>query len=106
MPDGDTSPSSIVAYPGNPGGVHVVARELFGGLGVSTNVNGSGTWSSAQLITTGIFQPGGVMGDPSVTMNDGSVNIAVEDYQGNLDFYWEDSSGAYHQELVDTAANL
>jgi hypothetical protein len=35
MPDGDVTASSIVAYPGNPGGVNVVAAELFGGLGVS-----------------------------------------------------------------------
>jgi hypothetical protein len=104
MPDGDTGASSIVAY---PGGVHVVARELFGYLGVSTNVNGSGTWASTQVINKELFSPGiTVVGDPSVTMNDGSVNIAVEDDEGDLDFYWQDSSGASHQETVDTAANL
>jgi hypothetical protein len=43
---------------------------------------------------------------PSITMNDGSVNIAVEGYLGDLWFYWQDSSGAFHQETVDTAANL
>ena len=26
--------------------------------------------------------------------------------QGNLVFYWEDISGAFHEETVDTAANL
>jgi hypothetical protein len=39
-------------------------------------------------------------------MNDGSVNIADEDTNGNLYFYWQDSSGNFHQELVDTAADL
>ena len=46
------------------------------------------------------------MGDPSITMNDGSVNIATEDVYGNLSFFWQDSSGAFHEETVDTAANL
>jgi hypothetical protein len=47
-----------------------------------------------------------VVGDPSITMNNGSENIAFEDLNGNLDFAWEDSSGAFHLETVDTAANL
>jgi hypothetical protein len=109
MPDGDTSASSIVAYPGlpgTPGGVHVVAREIFGYLGVSSSVGGTGTWTSTQVINTGLSQLQGVGGVPSITMNDGSVNIAVEGYPGDLWFYWQDSSGAFHQETVDTAANL
>jgi len=103
MPDGDTGASSIVAYAGR---VYVVARELFGYMGVSTSVGDSGTWTSTQVIWQGLNQLVGVSGVPSITMNDGSVNIAVEDGQGNLVFYWEDISGAFHEETVDTAANL
>jgi hypothetical protein len=104
MPDGDTGASSIVAY---AGGVYVVARELFGYMGVSTSVGDSGTWTSSQVIYKGLFSPGlTVVGNPSVTINDGSVNIATEDVYGNLSFFWQDSSGAFHQETVDTAANL
>src|SRR5580704_5657836 len=103
MPDGDTGASSIVAYAGS---VYVVARELFGYMGVSTSVGDSGTWTSNQVIWQSLNKLVGVAGVPSITMNDGSVNIAVEDGQGNLVFYWEDSSGAFHEETVDTSANL
>ena len=104
MPDGDVSASSIVAYAGR---AYVVANELFGYMGVSTSVGDSGTWTSSQVIYKGLFSPGlTVVGDPSVTINDGSVNIATEDVYGNLSFFWQDSSGAFHQETVDTAANL
>jgi hypothetical protein len=104
MPDGDTGPSSIVA---NGGSVYVAAREIFGGLGVSTSVGDSGWWTSSQAIYTGLFSPGlTAVGDPSVTVNNGSVNIAIEDVYGNLSFFWQDSSGVFHQETVDTADNL
>jgi hypothetical protein len=103
MPDGDTGASSIVAYAGS---VYVVARELFGYMGVSTSVGDSGTWTSNQVIWQSLNKLVGVGGVPSITMNDGSVNIAVEDGQGNLVFYWEDSSGTFHEETVDTSANL
>src|ERR1700689_4515796 len=103
MPDGDTGASSIVAY---AGGVYVVARELFGYMGVSTSVGDSGTWTSTQVIWQSLNKLVGVSGVPSITMNDGSVNIVVEDGQGNLVFYWEDSSGAFPEETVDTAAKL
>ena len=39
-------------------------------------------------------------------MNGGLVNIAVVALGGDLDFWWQDSSGTWHQETVDTAANL
>jgi hypothetical protein len=106
MPGGDDTASSIVAYPGNPGGVHVVAGELFGYMDVSTNVNGSGTWTSVDVIQGAPSAPGKTAGNPSITMNDGSVNIAVEGEPGDLWFFWQDSSGAFHQETVDTSANL
>ena len=44
--------------------------------------------------------PGTVASNPSITVNNGSVNIAVEGDTGDLWFYWEDSSGAFHQETV------
>jgi hypothetical protein len=72
---------------------------------VSTNVNGSGTWTWTALYNNSPTAPIAV-GDPAITMNNGSENIAFEDANGNLDFYWEDSSGAFHGETVDTAANL
>src|SRR5580704_2240833 len=106
VPGGDLNDPSIVAYPGNPGGVHVVARGLLGDSpGVSTDVNGSGTWTWTALYNNSPTAPIAV-GDPAITMNNGSENIAFEDINGNLDFYWEDSSGAFHGETVDTAANL
>jgi hypothetical protein len=103
MPDGDTGASSIAAYAGN---VYVVARELFGYMGVSTSAGDSGWWTSTQVIWTELKDLVGVAGVPSVTVNDGMVNIAVEDGDGNLVFYWEDSSGNFHEETVDSAANL
>jgi hypothetical protein len=39
-------------------------------------------------------------------MNAGLVNIAVVGVNGDLDFWWQDRSGTWHQETVDTAANL
>jgi hypothetical protein len=50
--------------------------------------------------------PGTVASNASITVNNGSVNIAVEGESGDLWFFWEDSSGAFDQETVDTAANL
>jgi hypothetical protein len=39
-------------------------------------------------------------------MNGGLLNIASEDGNGDLIFFWQDSSGNFHEETVDTAANL
>jgi hypothetical protein len=103
---GDLSDPSIVAYPGNPGGVHVVGRGFLGDApGVATNVNGSGTWTWTALYNNSAYVPI-VVGDPSITMNNGSENIAFDDSKGDLLFYWEDSSGNFHGETVDTANNL
>ena len=106
MPGGDVSQSSIVAYPGSPGGVHVVARELFGALADQTDVNGSGTWQYTTVCGQGLFNPECAVSAPSATMNGGLLNIADEDASGNLNFFWQDSSGTFHEELVDTGANL
>jgi hypothetical protein len=105
MPTGDTSASSIVAY---PGGVHIAAAELFGYLYENTNVNGSGTFQFTE-----VAGPGGITGPgpraatvPAITMNGGLVSIADEDSTGNLNFYWQDHSGNFHPGVVDTAAKL
>lgn len=58
--------------------------------------NGSSTWTSEVVAGA----------DPAVTMNDGIENIAAIDYNGNLDFYWQDGDGSYIQEVVATAADL
>jgi hypothetical protein len=105
VPTGDTSASSIAAY---PGGVHIVADEIFGYLYENSTVNGSGTFQYAEVDGPGgINGPGEQFGGvPAITMNGGLVNIADEDDAGNLRFYWQDSSGTFHPEVVDTAANL
>jgi hypothetical protein len=99
---------AMVAYPGNPGGVHVVdTAGILGGVAEETNVNGSGTWQETDVCDDILFHSGGCQaGSQTVTMNGGLVNIAVFDENGNLDFWWQDSSGTWHQETVDTAANL
>ena len=103
---GLSPPGAVPPHPGKPGGVDVVAAELFGYMGVSSSVGGSGTWTSTQVINGGLSDPGKTASNPSITVNNGSVNIAVEGESGDLWFFWEDSSGAFHQETVDTAANL
>jgi len=39
-------------------------------------------------------------------MNNGSVNIAVFASSGDPDFYWQDSSGTFHQEVVSSPASI
>ena len=98
---------AIVAYPGNPGGVHVVdTAGILGGVAEETIANGSGTWQSTTVCGGVPLHAGCESGAPTVTMNGGLVNIAVVGVNGDLDFWWQDSSGAWHQETVDTAANL
>jgi len=55
---------------------------------------------------SGLNSTDGTRSNPAVTMNAGIENIAAVDDSGNLDFYWQDSSGQYIQEVVDTAASL
>jgi hypothetical protein len=44
---------------------------------------------------------------PSITVADGnSVIAAVTVTWGNLDFYWQDNSGQFHQEIVDSSGIL
>jgi hypothetical protein len=41
--------------------------------------------------------------DAVITENDGSDNIAISSYGGDtVYFYWSDSSGTFHQEVVAT----
>jgi hypothetical protein len=37
---------------------------------------------------------------------DGAPLLAQARRTAGTDFYWQDSSGTFHQEVVDTAANL
>jgi hypothetical protein len=89
----------MTALPGNPGGVIIVGRTFFSALETTININGSGTWQQASFSLNG-----GAGSEPSVTDNAGSVNIAVTDYNRNLYFYWQDGSGQFNQEVVDTAS--
>jgi hypothetical protein len=71
-------------------------------------VNCSGTFQFTTLAgPSSLFaQPESAGTAPSATLNGGVLNIAGEGADGNLNFFWVDSSGGVHQELVDTAANL
>jgi hypothetical protein len=111
--DGAITAPSIVSYPyvpGSPGGVHVVGGNLFGFLSDETEADGSYTWQfSDPCPPRSIFSGSTACSDggtPSAVMNGGLLNIAVEDGSGNLSFWWQDSAGNFHQETVDTAANL
>jgi hypothetical protein len=108
LPPYEFGPSSIAAFPGRPGGVNVVARGLLG-MTEETDLNGSGTWQSTAVCSYGLennTSPPCAATTPSITMNGSSANIADEDIDGNLDFYWQDSNGIFHAEVVDTAAHL
>jgi hypothetical protein len=89
-----------------PLGVHVVTRGWFGQMADQFTSTGTGIWSLASVGPGGLNSPAGTMSNPAVTMNDDIENIAAIDYTGNLDFYWQDGAGVYHQEVVDTSANL
>ncbi len=79
--------------------MHVVSESLFGTLSVDSTENGTGTWQYQAAAGDG-----GAGAAPAATMNNGSLNIAVFGSNGNLYFYWQDSSGNYHQELVSPAS--
>lgn len=86
--------------------MHVVNLQIFHAMGEASNVNFSGTWQYTSITPGGPVRSGNAATIPAIAMNDGSLNIAVEDNLGNLDFSWQDSSGAFHEETVDTSANL
>jgi hypothetical protein len=98
---------SIVAYPGSKPGVHIVSDTLFASLVMDSAANAIGNWQESDACV-GSFRGGGCAGSaPAVTMNAGLVNVAVKGAgTDDLDFWQQDSSGNWHEEVVDTAANL
>jgi hypothetical protein len=62
------------------------------------NANGSGTWQALDVHGAHIAASA-----PGATVNNDSENIAVFAPSGDLDFYWEDSTGKYHAEEVAAA---
>jgi hypothetical protein len=111
VPVGALNAPAVVAYPyvpGSPGGVHLVSNALGAYMVVMTEADGSFDWQgdSSMCPAAGLAGSGCSIGNPSAVMNGGLLNIATEDGQGNLRFWWQDSGGTYHEETVDTAANL
>jgi len=98
---------SIVAYPGSQPGVHIVSDILFASLVMDSAANAIGNWQESDACV-GSFRSGGCAGSaPAVTMNGGLVNVAVKGAgTDDLDFWQQDSSGNWHEEVVDAAANL
>jgi hypothetical protein len=86
------------------GGVHLV--DLLGTPPLSqmidsTNVNGNPAWQLSQVT----FEQTDASA-PAVTMNNGSLNIADIQSSGNLNFYWQASSGQFFAEVVDNSGTL
>jgi hypothetical protein len=111
VPAGALNAPAVVAYPyvpGSPGGVHLVSNAFAGYMVVMTEADGSFDWQgdSSMCPPAGLAGSGCSVGNPSAVMNGGLLNIASEDGNGNLIFFWQDSSGNFHEETVDTAANL
>jgi hypothetical protein len=111
VPVGELNAPAVVAYPyvpGSPGGVHLVSNAASAYMVVMTEADGSVDWQgdSSMCPTAGLAGSGCSIGTPSAVMNDGLLNIATEDGQGNLRFWWQDSAGTYHEETVDTSGNL
>ena len=77
--------------------VRVVAQAA-GDLFTYANTNGSTIWGGQAV--TGWYT---AASDPGVTVNNGSENIAAFSFTGELDFYWEDSTGNYQKEVVAAA---
>jgi hypothetical protein len=73
---------------------------------LDTSTDTSGIWQTTDVTHgTGLFPGWGIADStPTVTMNDGSENLATFGASGNLYFYWQDSSGAFQQELVAPAS--
>jgi hypothetical protein len=111
VPVGALNAPAVVAYPyvpGSPGGVHLVSNAFGAYMVVMTEADGSFDWQgdSSMCPPAGLAGSGCSVGNPSAVMNGGLLNIASEDGNGNLIFFWQDSSGNFHEETVDTAANL
>ena len=111
VPVGELNAPAVVAYPyvpGSPGGVHLVSNAVSAYMVVMTEADGSFDWQgdSSMCPAAGLAGTGCSIGTPSAVMNGGLLNIATEDGQGNLRFWWQDSAGTYHEETVDTSGNL
>ena len=91
---------AIVAYPGRPGGVHIMAIGGFlAGVAEETAVSGSSTWQETTVCAgSPLSGKDCAGGDPSATMNGGLLNLAVTAQDGDLDFWWQDWSGSWHLE--------
>ena len=108
---GGFSVPSIVAYPyvpGSPGGLHVAVNGFDGYLGDATRLTAASAGNTAgPCAALGLFySPLCSIGNPSAAMNGGLLNLASEDGNGNLIFFWQDSSGNFHEERSTRAANL
>ena len=79
----------------------VVARAVQGVLQsyASLNTSGNGQWVGQRVNNPGPQAASAA----TVTINQGSENIAVFGTAGDLEFYWEDSTGAFHEETVAAA---
>ncbi len=111
VPVGALNAPAVVAYPyvpGSPGGVHLVSNAAGAYMVVMTEADGSLDWQgdSSMCPPAGLAGSGCSIGTPSAVMNGGLLNIATEDGQGNLRFWWQDRAGTYHEETVDTSGNL
>jgi hypothetical protein len=86
---------------GSTDGVDVIA---VGGFGELINYsNTSGSWQSFSVLGNPLTPRGLVGSAATVTRNNGSENIAMFGSLGDLDFYWQDSTGIFQQEIVAAA---
>ena len=94
------TPPAITTYrpDGSSDGVGVVVRQLFGDLTLLDQTNGSANWGSQD-----VYGEDAASSAASVTVNNGSLNIATFGRLGDLDFYWADSSGQFQKEVVALA---
>jgi hypothetical protein len=92
--DGIDGPSAITTMNhGSGDGVCLLTPDLV----EYCAVNGSPDWQvngPRGLLFTG--------SDPAITENDGSDNLAIFAAAGDLLFFWDDSSGTFHSEVVDS----
>jgi hypothetical protein len=94
----DAGQPSNATFSGSAGdGVYVAAISVQDIPGVYTDINGSGTWQGRGVQGSSGFAAGS---NATVTANDGVANVAVYQYNGELDFFWQNSTGAFVQEVV------
>ena len=92
-------PPAITTYSnGTSDEVRVVAPGPLGTLFTYAQANESSVWAMQN-----VHGQGTAGSNATVTENNGSENIAVFAPNGDLDFYWENSTGNYQKELVSPA---